>query len=58
MASTVLVAVTTAYAAWQFPGLSIRDLLSTKRVSWEFVKDWSRFPGQGELRASTTSGQD
>ena len=53
VASTVLVEVTTVYAAWRFPYLSIRELPSTNRVSWGSVSGWSRRPGQGEVKAST-----
>lgn len=44
--------VTTTYADWQVPGLSIRELSSTKKVSSRFVKGRSRRPYWGKRRAS------
>lgn len=44
--------VTTTYADWQVPELSIREVPSTKRVSSRFVKGRSRRPYWGKRRTS------
>ena len=58
VASTVLMEMTTAYAAWQFPDFSIRELPSTNRVSWRFVSSWSRSQAKGSLRPPQHLGKD